>query len=94
LVFRGAGAFATFRAIKRVAEATPVSIIVATGMYTYNDIPFYFHYRSPALFWRCPELMVEMFVRDIRQNMADTDSKLSFPFGHRCGLHHYLSGVC
>src|SRR5262249_7772247 len=28
--------------IARIAEQTPLHIIVATGLYTYNDIPFYF----------------------------------------------------
>src|SRR5579864_1312068 len=31
--------------IARVAERTRINIIVATGIYTYNDIPFYFHFR-------------------------------------------------
>jgi len=58
--------------IQRIAAQTPVNIIVATGMYTYNDIPFYFHFRGPGTLLEGPELMVEMFVRDIRQGIADT----------------------
>ena len=61
--------------IQRVAQATPVNIIVATGIYTYNDIPFYFHFRGPGTVLDGPELMVEMFVRDIRQGIADTGVK-------------------
>src|ERR1700730_16360116 len=29
--------------IKRIAEQTKINILVATGVYTYNDIPMYFH---------------------------------------------------
>ena len=61
--------------IQRIAAATPVNIIVATGIYTYNDIPFYFHYRGPGTILDGPELMVEMFVGDIRKGIADTGVK-------------------
>src|SRR5213595_3602893 len=30
--------------INRVAERTDINIIVATGVYTYNDLPMYFHF--------------------------------------------------
>src|SRR5579871_3567157 len=59
--------------IARVAAATPVNIIVATGIYTYNDIPFYFHFRGPGTPMGGPEIMVDMFVRDIEQGVAGTN---------------------
>ena len=34
--------------IARVAAETDLNIVVATGLYTYNDVPFYFHYRGPG----------------------------------------------
>jgi phosphotriesterase-related protein len=58
--------------IQRVAEKTPMQIIVATGIYTYNDIPFYFHFRGPGTALGGPEVMVDMFVRDIQRGIADT----------------------
>ena len=58
--------------IQRVARQTPVNIIVATGIYTYNDIPFYFHFRGPGTPMEGPEPMIEMFVKDIQQGIADT----------------------
>jgi phosphotriesterase-related protein len=61
--------------IQRVAAKTAVNIIVATGIYTYNDIPFYFHFRGPGTVMDGPELMTEMFLRDIRQGIADTGVK-------------------
>jgi hypothetical protein len=44
----------------------PTNIVVATGLYTYNDVPFYFHYRGPAPL-DGPEFMTDMFIRDIEQ---------------------------
>ncbi len=61
--------------IARVARQTQVNIIAATGIYTYNDIPFYFHYRGPGTVLEGPELMVDMFVRDLREGIADTGVK-------------------
>ncbi len=58
--------------IQRVAQQTPVNIIVATGIYTYNDIPFYFHFRGPGTPFEGSEPMIEMFVKDIQQGIADT----------------------
>ncbi|HYL39467.1 MAG TPA: hypothetical protein VEV17_26355 [Bryobacteraceae bacterium] len=58
--------------IRRIAEKTPLQIIVATGIYTYNDIPFYFHFRGPGTPLGGPEVMVDMFVRDIQQGIAGT----------------------
>ncbi len=34
--------------IQRIAEQTAINIIVATGVYTYNDVPFYFHFQGPG----------------------------------------------
>jgi len=58
--------------ILRVAQQTPVNIIVATGIYTYNDIPFYFQFRGPGTPFDGPEPMIDMFVKDIQQGIAGT----------------------
>jgi phosphotriesterase-related protein len=58
--------------IQRIAAQTGINIIVATGIYTYNDIPFYFHFQGPGTALGGPELMVDMFVRDIERGIADT----------------------
>jgi phosphotriesterase-related protein len=58
--------------IKRIAEETRLNIVVATGVYTYNDVPMYFHFRGPGTVLDGPEPMVDMFVRDIEQGIADT----------------------
>ena len=58
--------------IARVAAATELNIVVATGVYTFNDVPFCFHYLGPGAPLNGPEIMTEMFVRDIEQGIADT----------------------
>lgn len=58
--------------IKRIAQQTKLNILVATGVYTYNDIPMYFHFQGPGTLLGGPELMADMFVRDITEGIADT----------------------
>jgi len=61
--------------LQRIAEQTDLNIVVATGLYTYNDIPHYFHFRGPGTLLDGPELMVDMFVGDINDGIADTGVK-------------------
>lgn len=61
--------------IQRVAEKTGLNIIVATGIYTYHYLPFYFQYRGPGTWLGGPEPMMEMFVRDITEGIAGTGVK-------------------
>jgi phosphotriesterase-related protein len=58
--------------IQRIAAQTDLNIVVATGIYTYNDVPHYFHFRGPGTILDGPELMVDMFVNDITDGIADT----------------------
>jgi phosphotriesterase-related protein len=59
--------------IARIAAKTDINIVVATGVYTYNDVPMFFHFSGPET--PLGEPMVEMFVRDINQGIADTAIK-------------------
>ena len=61
--------------IQRVAERTDLQIVVATGVYTFNDVPMYFHFSGPGTGMDGPEPMVEMFVRDITEGIAGTGVK-------------------
>ena len=61
--------------IQRVAERTELQIVVATGVYTYNDVPMYFHFTGPGTALNGPENMVDMFVRDITDGIAGTGVK-------------------
>jgi phosphotriesterase-related protein len=62
--------------IKRVAAGTDLNIIVATGLYTYNELPLYFRFRYPHSDGRDP--MTQMFVTDITDGIADTGVKAAF----------------
>ena len=64
--------------IQRVNEQVDLNIIVATGLYTYNEVPFQFHYTGPGLVFDAPEPLVELFVKDIREGIADTGVKAAF----------------
>ena len=60
--------------IVRVAEQVPeLNIIVATGCYTYDDVPFFFHHRGPSI--GRPDPMVDMFVADITEGITGTGVK-------------------
>jgi phosphotriesterase-related protein len=62
--------------IQRIAEQVDLNIVVATGCYTYDDVPFFFHYRGPALDealgTEVPDPMVDMFVGDVTDGIAGT----------------------
>lgn len=61
--------------IEKVNAQVELNIVVATGIYTYNELPFQFHYVGPGLLFDAPEPMVELFVRDIRDGIAGTSIK-------------------
>ena len=68
--------------IQRVAEQVDLNIVVATGCYTYKDVPFFFHHRGPALDaalgTSVPDPMVDMFVGDLKQGIAGTGVRAAF----------------
>jgi phosphotriesterase-related protein len=63
--------------IKRIAEQVPgLNIVVATGCYTFDEVPFYFRRRSAeieaSLGRPARDEMTEFFVRDITEGIAGT----------------------
>jgi phosphotriesterase-related protein len=59
--------------IVSVAEQVPdINIIAATGVYTYNEVPMFFHFRGPGTILGGPEPMTELFVREIREGIGDS----------------------
>ncbi|GAA4823798.1 phosphotriesterase family protein [Tomitella cavernea] len=64
--------------IQRINEQVDINIVPATGVYTYNEVPFQFHYTGPGLLFDQPEPMVELFVQDIREGIAGTSVKAAF----------------
>ena len=61
--------------IKRINAEVDLNIVVATGLYTYNDLPMQFHFTGPGLIFDVPEPMVDLFVGDIRDGIAGTGVK-------------------
>ncbi|WP_020672869.1 phosphotriesterase family protein [Amycolatopsis nigrescens] len=75
----------------RIAEQVPgLNILVATGIYTYSDVPGYFSHRGvlPGE----PEPMVELFVRDITDGVQGTGVKAALL---KCAIdeHGLTAGV-
>jgi phosphotriesterase-related protein len=59
--------------IEAVAALVPeINIVVATGVYTYNEVPMFFHFQGPGTVLGGPEPMVELFVREIQEGVAET----------------------
>ncbi|TDD79839.1 phosphotriesterase [Actinomadura darangshiensis] len=66
--------------IQRINEQVPeLNIIVATGIYTYHDIPFQFLHRGPgALADDGPDPMIADFTRDLTEGIAGTGVRAAF----------------
>lgn len=64
--------------VQRVAEQIDLNVVVATGVYTYNEIPFQFHYSGPGLLFDVPEPLTELFVKDLTEGIADTGVRAGF----------------
>ncbi|HVV75929.1 MAG TPA: phosphotriesterase-related protein [Mycobacteriales bacterium] len=62
-----------------IAKQVDINIIVATGVYTYGDVPRYFSLRGPFLPGiDAPDPMVDMFVADITDGIGDTGVRAAF----------------
>ena len=59
--------------VAAIAEQVPeINVVVATGVYTYNEVPMYFHFRGPGTVLGGPEPMVDLFVREVREGIGET----------------------
>jgi phosphotriesterase-related protein len=65
--------------IQRIAAEVPdLHIIAATGMYSFEELPHQYEYRGPGLLLDIPDPMIDDFVRDITEGIADTGVKAAF----------------
>lgn len=64
--------------IQRIAEQIDLNIVVATGLYTYNEVPLQFHYTGPGLLFDVPEPLTGLFVKDLTEGIADTGVRAAF----------------
>jgi len=62
------------RLVKKIAVQVPINIIVATGWYTWRDLPLYFVFREkfPDLMKDPEPSLEDLFVRDIEDGIMDT----------------------
>ncbi|WP_265447457.1 phosphotriesterase family protein [Flexivirga meconopsidis] len=66
------------RRILRVNAEVDLNIIPATGLYTYNELPFVFSLTGPGTMLGGDEPMTPLFVRDLTEGIADTGVKAAF----------------
>jgi phosphotriesterase-related protein len=55
----------------KVAENSPVNVVVATGLYYFDELPFYFQYQPI-------EHMIDLFVHDLTVGVQNTRVKAGF----------------
>jgi phosphotriesterase-related protein len=55
---------------QRINAQVDLNIIVATGIYTYHEVPVQFHFTGPGLAFDQPDPMIELFIKDIRDGIA------------------------
>ena len=61
--------------IARVAEQTDLNIVVATGLYTFNELEHYWGRRTPGSGTNGSDPMVNLFVKDITEGVGGTSIK-------------------
>ena len=59
--------------VGRVAERTRVQLVASTGYYTPDVLPAYFRTHGPGRLVGGPDPLLELFLRDIEEGIADTD---------------------
>jgi len=86
------------RRVRRVADGTELNIIVATGLYTYDKVPFYFDSRRPRAGGLDP--LAQAFIGDITEGIAGTGIKAAVlkcaidEPGLTPGVERVLRAVC
>lgn len=61
--------------IQKVATAVDINIVVATGFYTFKDLPTFFQTHGPGRMVERSEPLEEFFINDIKNGIADTGVK-------------------
>jgi phosphotriesterase-related protein len=62
--------------VLRAVEGTGLNVMFATGYYTYDHLPFPFHYRGPGKILDNDDRLLEsLFERDVTVGIADTGIK-------------------
>lgn len=64
--------------IVEIAKRVDINIVVATGIYTYNDVPAYFRMRGVFPGFGPADPMADMFVADITEGIGETGVRAAF----------------
>jgi phosphotriesterase-related protein len=64
--------------VARINAEVDINIVAATGLYTFDELPHFFHHRGPGTGLGGEEPMVEMFLRDIHEGIGGTGVKAAF----------------
>lgn len=64
--------------IARINAEVELNIVVATGLYTFDELPHFFNYRGPGTILDGPDPLVEMFTRDVTEGIGETGVKAAF----------------
>lgn len=74
--------------VAKVNAQVDLNIVPATGLYTYNDVPFFFRLHGPGTMLGGPDLMVDLFVKDLTEGIAGTPIKAAFL---KCAIEEELT---
>jgi phosphotriesterase-related protein len=61
--------------LAKIAERTKIKIIIATGCYTFDDVPKALQHIGPGRMFDQPDPLPDLFVRDITEGIARTTVK-------------------
>ena len=61
--------------IQRIAQQVDLNIVVAAGLYVYEELPQQYAYRGPGLLFDMPEPMITDFTRDIVEGIGTSGVK-------------------
>jgi phosphotriesterase-related protein len=64
--------------VQRINEQADINIVVATGMYIVESMGHFFRYRGPGTLFDGPDLLTELFIRDIRDGIGETGVRAAF----------------
>ncbi len=58
--------------IRQAVENTGLNVVMATGLFTLDELPVYFQRRGPGTVFGGPEPLEELFVRELESGIGDT----------------------
>jgi phosphotriesterase-related protein len=64
--------------VAKVNAAVDINIVPATGLYTFNDVPYFLHFHGPGTMLGGPDMLVDLFVQDITEGISGTGIKAAF----------------